>query len=236
MVISYLQKTTLVDFSWKLACIVFTPWCNFRCPFCHNPECVIPSEIKKLEPNFVNEDYFFSRLDKKKGLLDGVSICGWEPTLQPDLYEFIKKCKKKGFLVKLDTNWRDSNVISKLLNEKFIDYVAVDAKYPIKILSEIAWVNIDNDFISNYTEVLNLLKNSNINYEYRTTVIKWYHDEKKIRQIISFLWNIKNYNLQNYRSWKTLDPNFDWSSFTEEELQEFKNIAKETIKNVWIRN
>ncbi len=235
MQISYLQKTTLVDYPWKVACIVFTPGCNFRCPFCHNPECVLPDQIAQMQTNFVSENYFFERLNKKKWLLDWVSICWWEPTLQPDLFEFIQKIKKLWFLVKLDTNGRDAKIIKKLLENKLIDYVAVDAKYPIEILSEIVGIQIDQNFINNYMQVLDLLKNSNINYEYRTTVIKWYHTPEIIRKITDFLGNIKNYYLQNYQSAKTLDPNFDWQSFTEKELLELKKIAEQNISNVWIR-
>ncbi len=235
MLISYLQKTTLVDFPWKIACIVFTAWCNFRCPFCYNPESVIPSEIQKIKSDFISAKDFFSRLDKKKGLIDWVSICWWEPTLQPDLYDFICKIKQKGFLVKLDTNWRNASFTAKLLKQKLVDYIAIDVKYPLDELEKLVWVKINDDFIFNFKKNLELLKNSNIDYEYRTTVIKWYHTEKKISQICSFLWNIKNYFIQNYKVWKTLEPNFDWQSFTIQELQKFKKIALWFIDNVWIR-
>jgi pyruvate formate lyase activating enzyme len=105
MEITGIQQTTLVDYPWKVASIVFTAWCQFRCPFCYNPQAVLPELISRYRDQQIPEEAIFNFLKQRKGLIDWVSICWWEPTLQPDLYDFAKKIKNMWFSVKLDTNW-----------------------------------------------------------------------------------------------------------------------------------
>ena len=126
MNISWLNKFSLIDYPGEICCIVFTPGCNFRCGYCHNSEFVLPEKIKNIE--ILKEKLFFNFLEKRKWLLTAVSICWWEPSLQKDLLEFCRKIKNMWFLVKLDTNWRDSELIQKLIDEKIIDYIAMDIK------------------------------------------------------------------------------------------------------------
>lgn len=235
MLISAIEKSTLVDFPGKMACIVFTLGCNFRCPFCHNPECVLPDQVADKMDDLITPEAFFNFLETRKWFLDWVSICGWEPTMQKWLYEFIKKIKEMWFLVKLDTNGRDADIIKKLLDEKLIDYVAVDAKHSMDKYSTATWIWRSDDFVANYDRVLCLLKDSDIDFEYRTTVSKWLHTPQDIRDIAEKLKWIPNYYIQNFVSGKTLDPEFSWKSFSEEELEEFKEIASEFIDDVKIR-
>ena len=123
MKISGLQKLTLLDYPGKMACTVFTYGCNFRCPFCHNALLVTEENS-----DCIDEDEFFSFLKKRQGILDGVCISGGEPTLQKDLPEFISKIKALGYYVKLDTNGSSPLLLKKLIEEKLIDYVAMDIK------------------------------------------------------------------------------------------------------------
>lgn len=232
MLISWLTKFSLLDYPWKISCIVFTPWCNMRCKFCHNSEFVLPEKIQKLKKNFILEEDFFKFLETRKWLLDWVSICWGEPTLQKDLLNFCKKVKKMWFLVKLDTNWRDSSILKKLIYKKLVDYIAMDIKYPLKKYSFLTWVNEDMQV---YLYTINIILNSNIDYEFRTTVIKWYHRNKDIEEIVKLISWAKNYYLQNYNWWNTLENNFDWKSFSKEELDEFVMIWKDRVKNIWIR-
>jgi len=235
MLISYLQKTSLVDYPGKVSAIVFTAGCNFRCPFCHNPESVLPERIQTEQGNYPSEQEILTWLESRRGLLDGVSICGWEPTLQSDLFLFIQKIKAMGFLVKLDTNGRDADVLERLLAEKLVDYIAIDAKYPLDRLSTLAGVPISEWFREQYLRCLDLLRGADIDYEYRTTVIKGYHTAVDIREIAQMLSGIPNYYLQNYQSSKTLDPEFDGRSFTHDELLEFQCIASEWVGKCELR-
>ena len=232
MLISWLNKFTLIDYPWKIACVVFTPGCNLRCKFCHNPEFVIPEEIKKIKHNFISENIFFNFLLTRQWLLDWVSICWWEPSLHKDLKDFCKKIKKLWFLVKLDTNWRDPKLIKELIKEKLVDYFAMDVKATFKNYSNLT--QVEENF-NNYKKSIELIKNSWIDHEFRTTIIKWYHSEKDIKKISGKLIWAKNYFLQNYRPWKTLESNFDWESFTEKELEEMKKLINPEIENIWIR-
>ena len=126
MQIAAVQKLTLLDFPGKTACTVFVPGCNFRCGYCHNPELVEPKLVEKTAKNLISEEDFFGFLAKRKGMLDGVCVTGGEPTLQKDLPDFLKQIRRRGFLVKLDTNGSRPDVLEKLLRAGLLDYIALD--------------------------------------------------------------------------------------------------------------
>ena len=233
MLISWITKFSLIDFPGKVSCIIFTPGCNFRCDFCHNPEFVIPELLKKNLKSLIFEKAFLTFLKKRKGLLEWVSICGWEPTLQKDLYEFCKKVKNMWFLVKLDTNGRDPGILQKLLDDNLLNYVAMDMKNPFWKLNEISWVDASED---PYKQSVQILLHSNIDYEFRTTVIKWIHTEEDIENITQNIKWAKKYYLQNYRSGNTLKKDFNWKSFQSDELERFKKICKKYVKITWVRS
>jgi len=233
MLISWINKFSLIDYPWQTSCIVFTPGCNFRCGFCHNSEFVLPEKLKEVNKNLIPEKAIFNFLGKRKWLLNWISICGWEPTIHKDLPEFCKRVKEMWFLVKLDTNGQSPEMIKYLLDNKLVDYIAMDIKNEIWKFSESAWVELGE---KPYLESIKLILNSNIDYEFRTTVIKWIHTKEKIDNISKYIAWAKAYYLQNYRAWKTLDKKFKWESFSDKELEEFKNIWNLYIDKVWIRN
>jgi len=233
MQISAINKFSLIDFPWEISCIILTPWCNFRCGFCHNSEFVLPEKLEKVYNNLIQENAFFNFLQDRKWKLSWVSICWWEPTLQKDLFRFCKKVKEMWFLVKLDTNWRDPEILKKLIETQNIDYITMDIKDEIWKFSGIVWVQIDK---KPYLESIKILLDSNINYEFRTTVIKWIHTEKSIENITKYIAWAKNYFLHHYKWWNTLDPNFKWESFANYKLLEFKKIWEKYIKNIKIRS
>ncbi len=233
MQISWINKFTLIDFPGKIACVIFTPGCNFRCAFCHNPEFVLPEKLKNIMGNLISEEAFFSFLEKRKWLLDWVSICWWEPSLQKDLVLFCMKIKNMWYAIKLDTNGQNPKVIKELIDKKLIDYIAMDIKNPPWKFGEIAWIELDE---KPYLESIKILLDSNIDYEFRTTVIKWIHTENDIEEISKYITWAKNYFIQNFKKWKTLEVNFSWESFLELELEEFLKIALKNIDNVEIRN
>jgi len=235
MKISGIQKSTTIDYPNKLACVVFTMGCNFRCPFCHNPESVLPEQMKLIQNDLIPDQAIFNFLETRKGKLDGVSICGWEPTLQADLYDFAKKVKEMGFLVKLDTNGRDCEIVKKMVNDKILDYVAIDLKHTRDKYDIAIWLKQNNNFFDNYDCLLKFLLKWNIDYEYRTTVVKWMHTLDDIEQMAKYISGAKNFYLQNYVWGNTLDPNFWWQSFSDEKLEEMCKIAKKYVQNCGIR-
>ncbi len=220
MLIGGLQKLTLIDYPGKIACTVFTIGCNFDCAFCHNPELVDPNKIKN-QP-IISEKYFFEFLGTRQGVLEGVCITGGEPTLQPDLIDFIKKIKDLGFAVKLDTNGSSPDVLKNLITPPSpplikggyggVDYIAMDIKAPPK---------------SQILESIKIIKNSGIDYEFRTTVIPVLHTKEDIIQIAKDLSPAKKYFLQQFYPSKTLDPDFQKEkSYSIEELKELCQIIK----------
>lgn len=231
MLISWIKKTTLLDYPEKVACIIFTAWCNLRCLYCHNSDFVIPEKIAQIK-DFIPENIFFNFLKTKVWILDWVVICWWEPTIQKDLLEFCKKIKELWFLVKLDTNWLNPLVLEKLINANLVDYIAMDIKWDFDNLEDLLWVKFEKN---NFIKSIEIIKNSWIDYEFRSTLIKNYHDLSNFEKITKYISWAKKYVLQNYKWWNTLDKNFIWESFSEAEIKKFQNIAKKYIENSQIR-
>ena len=226
-----LQKMTTVDYPGKIAATVFLIGCNFRCPYCHNPELVLPEKIKK-HPKIKKSD-FFKFLDKRVGLLEGVCITGGEPTLNSDLPEFISNIKKKGFLVKLDTNGTNYKMLKELIDKDLIDYISMDIKTSIKKYDKLLE---SGNVISQIKKSINIIKNSNKDYEFRTTVVPGIVNESDIKEIGQLLKKVKKFVLQQFIPGKTIDPAFEKiKPFSEEKLKKMTTILKRTIENVEVR-
>ncbi|MBR5479346.1 MAG: anaerobic ribonucleoside-triphosphate reductase activating protein [Clostridia bacterium] len=191
MLIKGLQKLTLLDFPGIMACTVFTGGCNFRCPFCHNA-----SLVTHIDDEIVTEEEFFDLLDKRTSILQGVCITGGEPTLQADLYEFIGKIREKGYKVKLDTNGYRPNVLKTLVNDGMLDYVAMDIKNSPARYGET--VGIKDFDISPILESVEFLKKGNVDFEFRTTVVRELHNAQDIVAIGEWLRGVPKYFLQGY--------------------------------------
>ena len=191
MLISGLQKLTLLDYPGKTAAIIFTYGCNFRCPFCHNALLV----TEKLQ-DVIPEEEVFSFLEKRKGILDAVCITGGEPTLQKDLREFILKVRALGYCVKLDTNGTNPELLDELLTEGLLDYVAMDIKNSPARYDEATGVKTDMDKI---TESISLIKEKAPDYEFRTTITKELHSEKDISDIAGLVGKGSKYFLQQFK-------------------------------------
>lgn len=232
MLISWIQKTTLLDYPWKVGTIIFTLWCNLRCHYCHNYEFVLSENVREFMNDLIPEKAFFNFLKTRIGFIDGVIISWWEPTLQKDLYEFIVKVKEMWFLVKLDTNGRDPVLLERLINKKLIDYVAMDIKNPFATYSKITWVEDD---INNYIKSSRILINWTLDYELRTTVVKWYHDEEVIKQIWEDIKWAKKWFLQNFEDKNILKTWFDGKTFTVAELEKLKEVWEKYVEICEIR-
>ena len=182
----------MVDFDGKIACTVFTGGCNFRCPFCHNA----PLVVGNLKSQQIDESEVFDYLQKRKGLVDAVCVTGGEPTLQPDLCDFLAKVRSMGYATKLDTNGLRPDVLKAVLDDKLVDYVAMDVKNsPEKYAHTIGVQNVDMSKILNSIQ---LLKDSGIDFEFRTTLIKEFHTSDDVQKIAYLVSGAPRYFLQKY--------------------------------------
>lgn len=184
-----LLKMTLLDFPGRVACTVFTQGCDFRCPFCHNASLVThPDEG-------IEVDDFFSFLQKRQGMLDGVCISGGEPLLQPDIADFIRKIRALGYAVKLDTNGARPEVLRALISEGLLDYVAMDIKNsPEKYAKTIGLPSVPCGVL----ESVSLLLSGVVPYEFRTTVVEELHDEADFAAIGRWIGGAQRYYLQKF--------------------------------------
>lgn len=187
-----IQKLTLLDYPGKVACTVFTGGCNFRCPFCHNGELVKGMEEK--EP--LEEGDIFRFLKKRQGILDGVCISGGEPLLQPDLLEFIEKVRCLGYCVKLDTNGSMPDRLKELAQAGLLDYVAMDIKNaPSKYGRTIGCEGYDTGQVD---ESIRFLIEGGIPYEFRTTVVREFHQKEDFVSMGKWIQGAKQYYLQQF--------------------------------------
>lgn len=220
------QKLTLLDFPGKMACTVFTGGCNFRCPFCHNA-----SLINNPTEYTTSCDEVLEYLKKRQGILQGVCITGGEPLLQPDLEEYIRKIKTLGYSVKLDTNGYLPDRLESLLNTGLVDYVAMDIKASKDNYSKAAGVPIDIEKIEKSVE---LLKNGNIPFEFRTTVVKGIHSVDEFEKIAEWIKGTKKYFLQKYKdSGDILGDGCD--GFSDEEMNKILQSVSAIIPEAQIR-
>ena len=227
MIIDGFQKLTLLDFPEKMACMIFTRGCNFKCPFCHNG----PLVLNKTKEGFINESEIFEYLKKRKKLLDGVVVSGGEPLLQRDIKTFITKIKDLGYKVKIDTNGTSPLLLEELINEGLVDYVAMDIKNVFEKYPKITGcrnVNIDN-----IKKSINILKQDRIDYEFRTTIVKEFHTIEDIKKILSYIEGSKYY-LQNFVDSENVIQS-GLHGFSREELIDINTELEKEFTNFKIR-
>jgi len=231
MEIGGLQKTTLIDFPGRIAATIFLCGCNFRCPWCYSSELVLPEKIKN-QPK-ITEKEFFEFLKSRKELLDGVVICGGEPTVNKDLPEFIKKIKNLGFLVKLDTNGSNPRMLKNLIDKKLVDYIALDIKGPKEKYSQFTGVKIDTKKIQ---ESIDILMGDEIDYEFRSTIVPSLHTKEDVIEMAKWIKGAKRYYLQNFRPEKTIDKKFEKiKPYPQEFLLEIQKIISPFFETCQIR-
>lgn len=235
MLLSGLRRLTLLDFPATPSCIVFLPGCPFRCHYCHNSEFVLPKKLSVLAPDFIPEEAFFRFLKTRQGLLEGVVVSGGEPTIHPDLLHFLQKIRLLGFKIKLDTNGINPQVLQKILSEKLVDFVAMDIKASPNRYSEFCGKMID---FSQIQASKTLLENSEVTVEFRTTLVREFHNDSEFLKILEFLRGAKKYTLQNFQNrGGTLNPEWEkHSGFSESELQEKQKIAQGFVDLCEIRS
>lgn len=228
MKIHGLNKLTLLDYPGLTACTVFTGGCNFRCPFCHNRSLVIDPDSQPLIP----EETVLGYLKKRRGILEGVCITGGEPTLNADLIPFTEKIKAMGYSVKLDTNGTRPDVIKSLVENRLVDYVAMDIKNSRENYSRSA--GMENLDLSKVCESVDYLKSDAVDYEFRTTVVKELNDKKSFYDIADWLAGAKKYYLQAFRDSGDLISD-TLSGLSKAEMEELLPILRKKIIKVEIR-
>ncbi|MBN1333738.1 MAG: anaerobic ribonucleoside-triphosphate reductase activating protein [Synergistales bacterium] len=230
MRISGLQKLSLLDYPGHLSCTVFTLGCNFRCPYCHNPELVDPEQFREV----LSLDFVWDFLEDRKGFLDGICITGGEPTLQENLAAFIARSRSMGYKTKLDTNGSRPEVIKDLIDKGLLDYVAMDVKAPPEKYGEILCFSGDPSCIE---ESIGLLESSSVAHEFRTTVVPGIHHGEDLEKIGMMVEGSDLLFLQNFRPSKQLDPGMEQlKGFSKGILQEFRQILEKYVNKVEIRN
>jgi len=221
-----IEKVSLVDYEGKICATIFTGGCNYKCPFCHNSGIVNKEYIKH------DEDEILNYLKDRKKLLDAVTISGGEPTLQPDLEQFIATIKEMGYLVKLDTNGTLPTVLENLFQKKLVDYVAMDIKNNFEDYSLVA--NTTNPLVENVKHSLKLLKKYKVNYELRTTLVEEFHSEENIRKMANDLKGEKLLYLQKFVEKETCFAK-NLNPIKKDKAEKYKQILSNTIQDVELR-
>ena len=228
MKLAGLQKLTLLDFPGHVACTVFTAGCNLRCPFCHNSELVLPER----KPMLMDEEDFFSFLQKRQGILEGVCVTGGEPLLQQDIASFLRRIKELGFAVKLDTNGCFPGVLRELVAQHLVDFVAMDIKNSPARYAQTA--GIPNFDLAPVRESVDFLLSGVVDYELRTTVAAQFHDEDSFRDIARWVAGAKRYALQEFKDSGDILAG-GLTPCSEEQMQVFFSILKPLVPGAFLR-
>ena len=228
MVFHGFQKMTMLDFPGYVACTVFTPGCNFRCPFCHNSLLV----TKLNENEMYSEDEILTYLKKRKGVIDGICISGGEPLMHDDIFVFVKKVKETGVLVKIDTNGSFPDKLKQLIDSGNIDYVAMDIKNCPEKYSVTTGIQ-DFDF-SPVRKSVELLLEGRIAYEFRTTVVKELHTPQDMVEIGELIKGADKYFLQHFiESESNIQQGL--TALDREEMENLRNSVVRFVKNAELR-
>lgn len=229
MMLSGLQRLTLLDYPGTVACTVFTHGCNFRCPFCHNASLVLPgASSEKLD-----EGILMDFLKKRVGVLEGVVFTGGEPLLHSDITELFKKVKDLGYKIKLDTNGSFPQLLERVVTEHLVDRVAMDIKSsPNEYGKAIGDVKIDISAIE-YSK--NLLMSCGIDYEFRTTAVKGLHTEKSIVELAKWISGAEEYYLQQFKDSGGLISADGLSEFSKTEMEALADAVRPYVPSVALR-
>ncbi len=228
MFISGFQKLTVLDFPSKVACIIFTAGCNFRCPFCHNASLVTHIDMGAE----ISESEIFSYLNKRQGIIEGVCITGGEPLMHERTIELIKKIKEMGFAVKLDTNGSYPDRLEALINEGLLDYVAMDIKNCKEKYA--ATAGCERISLDDIERSVSLLLTGSVDYEFRTTVTAQTHETQDIEKIAQWIKGAKRYFLQNFADSGDIISS-GMTPVPKEKIEKMQQIAALSLDSVGVR-
>jgi pyruvate formate lyase activating enzyme len=218
-------ETSFLDWDGKITSVIFVPNCDFRCPYCSNSSLI--KKIESLPP--LDLEIIDEFLIKRQNFIDGVVITGGEPTLQPDLPNYIRHLKSLGFLIKLDTNGSNPQMLKNLLSGKLLDYMAMDIKAPLdERYYKVAAAQVD---LNKIKESIRILLDSDIDYEFRTTICPAFLSEKDIEDIARAISGAKKYVLQQFVPKDTLDPEFEKiKPYPKEKLMTIAELCQKYVK------
>ena len=226
MKICGMQKLTALDYPGRIACTVFTPGCDFRCPFCHNAALVTEA------PAEMDAEELFTYLAKRRGVLDGVAVTGGEPLLQPDLVDFLRRVKDMGYAVKLDTNGSLPQRLAEVIKAGVVDYIAMDIKNaPAKYAETCGMEQVDMDAI---TRSIELIMASGIDYEFRTTAVAELHSDSDFEAMGQMIRGAKRWFIQNFVDSGGLIGS-GMSAASRESMERWREIGRAFVENVEIR-
>lgn len=227
-------ETSLIDWEGKIVSTLYVSSCNFRCPYCYNCDLILhPKNFKNIPFQEIN-----NYLVERKDFIDGICMSGGEPTLYPDLPLYFKEIKDKDFLIKLDTNGANPKLLEELLNLGLVDYIAMDIKSSLDFenYSKAAGIK-DKMLLENVKNSIELIMNSKIDYEFRTTIVPILHTEETITEIVKYISGAKKFVLQNFSPLEvTLEPSFQKiKPYSAEKIQELSERAKKYVPNCYSR-
>jgi pyruvate formate lyase activating enzyme len=232
MNIGGLLKNSTIDYPGKLSCGIFLSGCNFDCPYCHNPDLVKGWSLRSAE---IDPQDIYRFIDRRKGFLDGVVISGGEPTLQGDLFDLCRHIKNMGFPVKLDTNGSRPRVIKRLIDEGLVDYIAMDLKTDPTKYGMYIKRNCD---ITSILSSIQVIMESAIAYEFRTTCVKPIVTAQIIENICRLIQGAAVYALQRFHKSEMLNPEFFRETnyeYTDDELMQLKAVAEPWVQHCILR-
>lgn len=222
MLISGLQKLTLLDYPGKVACTVFTGGCNFRCPFCHNASLVLPERMAHDS----SEEAVLAFLKKRQGVLDGVAVTGGEPLLHKDIDLFLKKVKDLGYKIKLDTNGSFPDRLIELCNAGLVDRVAMDIKNFPELYERTVGAKVN---LADIERSKDFLLCGTVDYEFRTTVVKGLHTAESIKETAKWIQGAKEYYLQQFKDSGDILDIASLGAFDENEMELLRIAAAEFV-------
>jgi pyruvate formate lyase activating enzyme len=227
-----LQKLSLIEYPDRISAVIFLGGCNLRCQFCYVPHLVLPEEMKRQKE--ISQEEIFSFLNERKNFLDAVAITGGEPTINKDLPNFIKKIKEIGYLVELETNGTNPEMVRFLIDSNLVDYVAIDIKHRLdnfEKYKEITGGVMTKEMFENIKKSIEILISGKIDYQFRTTIMKEFHKKEDLLETCKEISGAKIYYLQNYFKNKTISG----KTFTPFEEKEIEEIIKEGQKFVNVK-
>lgn len=230
MKVTGIQKLTLLDYPGVVACTVFTAGCNFRCPFCHNAMLVLPEQI---DDECLTDDEVFGFLKKRRGVLDGVAVTGGEPLLHADMPEFLARVKELGYKIKLDTNGSNPELLSEIVKNKLVDRVAMDIKnVPEEYARTIGLKSFDIAPVERSKE---MLLRGDIDYEFRTTVVKGIHTKESLIGAAKWIEGAKEYYLQQFKDSGNLILPDGLSAYDEKQMHALADAVRDYVPTVEVR-
>ena len=230
MLISGLQKLTLLDYPGHVACTVFTAGCNFRCPFCHNAALVLPERIAG-DPDGAETVLQFLR--RRQGILDGVAITGGEPLLHPDLPDFLRAIRDLGYSIKLDTNGSFPERLEKVVREGLVDRVAMDIKNsPALYAKTVGLRELDLKAVERSKD---FLLRGRVDYEFRTTAVKGLHTAESLTEAAEWIRGAAEYYLQQFKDSGDVIAAEGLGAFSAEEMKSLAGRIRPVVPTVKLR-